>query len=40
MASPVKLELIDEPSFEEVEIDSEGIIVADLCWRDPSVLAN
>jgi hypothetical protein len=35
--SPVTLELIAEPAFEEIERQGDGVIVADLCWRDPCV---
>ena len=32
----VKLELLDEPSVNEFEIDVEGEIVAAISWRDPT----
>ena len=33
---PVKLEMLDEPSVDEFEIDVEGEIVAAISWRDPT----
>jgi hypothetical protein len=35
IGSPVTLELVDEPSCEAIERQGGGIIVSDLCWRDP-----
>jgi hypothetical protein len=32
----VRLELVDEPVGDAVEIDAEGTIVAAMCWRDPA----
>jgi hypothetical protein len=32
----VNLELLDEPSIDEFEVDLEGEIVAALSWRDPT----
>jgi hypothetical protein len=37
---PVALGLIDDPTLEEIEIDDEGVVVADLCWRDPCVFSS
>jgi hypothetical protein len=34
--SPVELELLDEPTVDEFEIDLEGEIVAAISWRDPT----
>lgn len=33
---PVNLELLDEPSVDEFEINLEGEIVAAISWRDPT----
>jgi hypothetical protein len=33
---PVNLELLDEPSVDEFEIDLDGELVAALSWRDPT----
>jgi hypothetical protein len=35
-ASPVTLELLDEPSVDEFEIELEGEIIAAISWRDPT----
>jgi hypothetical protein len=37
---PVHLEAIGEPEFEEFEIDSDGIVVVEMYWRDPWAVAN
>lgn len=34
----VELEMVEEPSVDEIEIDAEGEIIAALCWRDPTLL--
>jgi hypothetical protein len=36
LRGPVRLELIDGPSHTEAQVEDEGVVVADLCWRDPS----
>ncbi|HET9864542.1 MAG TPA: hypothetical protein VFP37_13940 [Steroidobacteraceae bacterium] len=33
---PANLELLDEPSVDEFEIDLDGEIVAAISWRDPT----
>ena len=33
---PVTVEMLDEPSIDEFEIDLEGEIVAAISWRDPT----
>ncbi|MGH8136649.1 MAG: hypothetical protein ACREVV_00430 [Steroidobacteraceae bacterium] len=35
-AHSVRLERLDEPMFDSAAIDSEGLIVGTLSWRDPS----
>jgi hypothetical protein len=37
---PVLWEQIDEASVEDIENDDGGVIVADLCWRDPCLFSN
>lgn len=37
---PVLLEQTDDPSLQEIQIDAEDVIVADLCWRDPCMFAD
>ena len=34
--SAVNLELLDEPTVDEFEVDLEGEIVAAISWRDPT----
>lgn len=36
----VQLHIIDEPLSGEFEVDVEGILIAVLCWRDPTTLAD
>lgn len=36
----VQLHIIDEPLSGEFEVDVEGILIAVLCWRDPSMLTD
>ena len=36
--SSVKLELIDEPSADAIEVDAEGEVVVAMSWRDPTFL--
>lgn len=35
--SAVQLELFRESSLDETEFHAEGVVIADLFWRDPSV---
>jgi hypothetical protein len=35
-SSEVKLELLDEPSVDEFEINLEGEIIVAISWRDPT----
>jgi hypothetical protein len=37
---PVSLSLIDDPTLDEIEIDGEGVVVVDLCWRDPCMFSH
>ena|SRR5215831_3611283 len=34
--SAVRLELLDEPTFDGAAIDAESVIVTALSWRDPT----
>ena len=34
--SPVNLELLDEPTVDEFEVDLEGEIIVAINWRDPT----
>ena len=34
----VRLQLIDEPSADEIEVDAEGEIIVAVSWRDPASL--
>lgn len=36
--SAVQLELFSESAFDDVEFAVEGVIIADLFWRDPTVI--
>ena len=38
MGSDVQLELIHVPTFDEIEIDDESVIIADLFWRDATLI--
>lgn len=36
--SSVQLELIQELPFDEIELDAESVLIADLFWRDATLL--
>ena len=36
--SAVRLELIDEPAADAIEVDGEGELVVAMSWRDPTFL--
>jgi hypothetical protein len=37
MAAPVQLEVVDEPLLAEFAAGIDGVLVAELFWRDPSM---
>jgi hypothetical protein len=37
MAGPVQLEVVDEPFAAEFAGGTDGVLVAELSWRDPSL---
>ena len=36
--SPVQLEAVGEPMLDGIEIDADGTVVADLFWRDATLI--
>jgi hypothetical protein len=40
MAGPVQLEVVDEPSAAQFAAGTDGVLVAELSWRDPSLPAD
>src|SRR5688572_11023400 len=38
MDRPVELEVMDEPSLAELPADVDGVLVAEVFWRDSSML--